>query len=114
MKSNYDKDFLISMLESQYPWIDKIETATKKVSFASAHNDIKPGDSMDRTIIKLYFNYDNPDYIKLIGKGASSFYSPKHVKQEFYDFLRKYIGVDVMAYGSPVELEFYEIGPKKI
>lgn len=108
MKDKYDLGFLISTLEKIYPWIDKIETDTKKVWLASDADYLEKG-SQTVDVIKLYFNYDNPKYIELRGKSISG----KQVKQTFYDFLRKYIGVDVNRYGSPVDLEFYEVGPKK-
>lgn len=109
MNNDYNLELLITMMEKAFPWVDKIETDKKKVWMASSHRGFKPGDELTKDIIKLHFNYDNPKYLELRGKSISG----KQVKQSFYDFLSRYLNMNSMAYGSPVELEFYEVGPKK-
>lgn len=106
MKERVDLDLLINTLNKVYPWIDDIKTREKKVYFAS--NELA-GENASVDVIQLYFNYDNPEYIKNKGRGSAG----KELKNKFYDFLGRYFNNDPRKYGSLIDLEFFEVGPKK-
>ena len=99
-------DLLVNAIKKVYPWVDDIKTRERKVWYAS--NELA-GQSGVVDVIELYFNYDNPEYIKNKGKSISG----KDLKNMFFDFLRRYFNNDPRSYGSNIDLEFFEVGPKK-
>lgn len=107
--NNLDLNTVINFMEKRFPWIDKIDTEVKKVWLASSYKGSEPGTRLDVDVIKLYFNYDNPKYIEKRGNSISG----AKFKKEFYDFLKNVLNTDVMEYGSPIDLKFYEVGPKE-
>jgi hypothetical protein len=109
MKERYDIDFLVNQLKKVYPWIDNIETDTVNIVYASSVGDDGKPLRGTEDIIKLYFNYDNPEYIKR--KGNS--FSGKEFKKIFFDFFARYFDADVRKYGVPLQLKFYHVGPKE-
>lgn len=106
MKERVNLELVINALNNAYPWIDNIKTREKKVWYAS--NELA-GQSGVVDVIELYFNYDNPEYIKNKGRGSTG----KELKNKFYDFLGRYFNNDPRSYGSNINLEFFEVGPKK-
>jgi hypothetical protein len=106
MKERVDLDFFINTLYKVFPWIDDIKTREKKVYYAS--NELA-GKEAIVDVIQLYFNYDNPEYIKNRGKSLAG----KELKNKFYDFLGRYFDNDPRKYASLIDLEFFEVGPKK-
>lgn len=105
-KKDININIILESLKKVFPWIDDIKTKEKKVHYAS--NELI-GQSATVTIIELYFNYNNPEYDKII----SGRHSKVKFKNQFYDFLGRYFNVDPRRYGSPIDLDFFEVSPRR-
>ena len=106
-KKDINIDLILKSLKRAFPWIDDIKTREKRVHYAS--NELS-GQNAIVTVIELYFNYDNPEYDKMLSGSLSKV----KFKNQFYDFLDKYFNIDLRHYGSPIDLDFYEVGPRII
>jgi len=106
MRERANLDLIINTIKKAYPWVDGIKTREKKVAYGS---DELAGQTGIVDVIELYFNYDNPEYVKNRGRSISG----KDLKNKFFDFLGNYFNNDPRKYGSNVDFEFFEVGPKK-
>jgi len=106
MRERANLDLIINTIKKAYPWVDGIKTREKKVAYGS---DELAGQTGIVDVIELYFNYDNPEYVKNRGRSISG----RELKNMFFDFLGNYFNNDPRKYGSNVDFEFFEVGPKK-
>jgi hypothetical protein len=87
------KTDIIDYIKSQYPNLVDVEYKTKKVQLGSTIGF----PTVDVIVVTLKFK----DLSKYEMRALSS-----PVKEDIRNIFTNYFGFDVMAYGSPVELEF--------
>jgi hypothetical protein len=107
-ENKYDIGLIVNSLEKVFPWIDKIETTTKVVGYGSSFNQENKMKSGVVDVVRIHFYYENPIYKQKTKNG------PKEVKKEITNFLERYFNINVYTYGAPLELMFFEIGPRMI
>jgi hypothetical protein len=87
------EDHIIDYLHSEFPNLVEVETRMKKVQLGSTMGF----PSVDVIVVTLKF-VD-------LKKEESTTLSPP-IKEDIRNIFANYFGFDVMAYGSPIELEF--------
>jgi hypothetical protein len=108
IEERYDINKIISALEKMFPWVDKIETTTRNVSYGSSRDEKGNMKTGVEDVIRIYFYYENPVYIQKSKNGS------KEIKQEIIGFLKNYFNIDIFKYGVPLDLMFFEITPQAI
>jgi len=86
------KDDIIYYIKSQYPSLVDVEYKTKKVKLGSTMGT----PTVDVIVVTL----------KFVDLKKEELRAKSPIKTDIINIFTNYFGFDVMAYGSPVELEF--------
>jgi len=88
---------IIDYLYSEFPNLVEVETRLKKVKLGSIRSDME-SISVDRMVFTLKFkNLDANQELRKINPP---------IKVDIRNIFSNYFGFDVLAYGSPIDLEF--------
>jgi hypothetical protein len=90
------EDHIIDYLHSEFPNLVEVETRMKKVQLGSMKLGME-NPTVDVIVVTLKF--------KDLSEYEMRALSPP-IKEDIRNIFTNYFGFDVMAYGSPIELEF--------